>query len=204
MKTLLAQLVIFSFATLPTLGQNWNQISLPTESKHTSDIFNITRPGLSLRGWDNTRNAGTTSYYNSFWQSTYGVKQVLENAFSVPESQQTDLFEDIVDKLEIRPDTAAVGDTVFIKVSIKDSLVTGTKYYWSSAAFPFLDGNLSGANYITEMGENRVYLSPSDIPDSAFSTDSTVLSWRGSIYISNPPLPGGGLQQLFYIKIKKD
>lgn len=90
-----------------------------------------------------------------------------------------------VTKLEIRPDTAAVGDTVFIKVSIKDSLASGTKYYWSSAAFPFMDGNYNGIDYITNTGENRVYLGPSIVPDTAFSTDTTVLRWGWNILIVN-------------------
>lgn len=44
-------------------AQNWDLLQLPNETKHVGDLFNITRPALSLRGWDNTRTAAQTTYY---------------------------------------------------------------------------------------------------------------------------------------------
>lgn len=57
MKTILILLLIVVAGNL--YAQDWNQLLLPNETKHAEDLFVITRPALSIRGWDNTHSSAS-------------------------------------------------------------------------------------------------------------------------------------------------
>ena len=94
MKTILIILLIVVSGNL--YAQDWNSLLIPNETKHAEDLFTITRPALSLRGWDNTRDGSQTTYYTSLWQTTRGVKQVLESSFEIDETREKTLFKSIL------------------------------------------------------------------------------------------------------------
>jgi len=61
-------------------GQTWN---LPANRKNTryfTDHFDIPRPALSMRGFDNLKN---DSFHNQYSNTTYGVKQVLGGVYGL-------------------------------------------------------------------------------------------------------------------------
>jgi len=92
MKLLIIILLIVVSGNL--YAQDWNQLQFPNETKHAEDLFTITRPALSLRGWDNTRTTNQTSYFTPLWNTTRGVKQVLSQIFSENLNTEKELFID--------------------------------------------------------------------------------------------------------------
>ena len=83
----------------PQLGvtQVWN---LPTNKKNTRhssvDNFNIPRPALSIRGFDNESSA----FANSYSSKTFGVKQLLKVVYGIDgqtqNSESLTIFQDLV------------------------------------------------------------------------------------------------------------
>lgn len=77
-KQVIVLVIILMTGVTSVFGQTWN---LPANRKNTryfTDHFDIPRPALSMRGFDNLRN---DHYYNIYSNTTYGVKQVLEKAY---------------------------------------------------------------------------------------------------------------------------
>lgn len=79
-------------------AQTWRLPDDRKNTRHTTDLFDIPRPALSMRGFDNTRT--NSAYHHSKSNTTYGVRQVLERAYGVsPFSQEgsvEDVYEDIL------------------------------------------------------------------------------------------------------------
>jgi len=67
MKSLIKILLFVVYGNL--FAQDWNQLQLPDETKHAEDLFSITRPALSLRGWDKSKTVTQTTYFTPLWQS---------------------------------------------------------------------------------------------------------------------------------------
>ncbi|WP_138432014.1 hypothetical protein [Fodinibius saliphilus] len=65
-------------------GQTWNLPDNRKNTRFTSDQFDIPRPALSMRGFDNTKN---DSYQHHYSSTTFGVKQVLEKAYGIEQAR---------------------------------------------------------------------------------------------------------------------
>ena len=73
--------------TIHTKAQSWRLPDDRKNTRHTTDLFDIPRPALSVRGFDNTRTS--SAYHHSKSSTTYGVRQVLERAYGIsPVSQE--------------------------------------------------------------------------------------------------------------------
>lgn len=96
-------LVLCAVLFLPILhaqAQTWRLPDDRKNTRHTSDLFDIPRPALSMRGFDNTRTG--SAYHNAYSSTTYGVRQVLERAYGIsPHAQEesvAEVFDDILSR----------------------------------------------------------------------------------------------------------
>ncbi|HKI45955.1 MAG TPA: hypothetical protein VKA08_11550 [Balneolales bacterium] len=79
-KQVIVLVIILMTGISSVFAQTWN---LPANRKNTrffTDDFNIPRPALSMRGFENLNN---DSFYNTYSNTTYGVKQVLERVYGL-------------------------------------------------------------------------------------------------------------------------
>lgn len=105
MKKLINTFLILSLSitfTTDIFGQcnndGWILPCNKSNTRFTSDNFNIPRPALSLRGFDNTIQDG---FLHSNSEKTYGVRQLLEKIYGINTSQDEytrDLFEYFINK----------------------------------------------------------------------------------------------------------
>jgi len=64
-----------------SFAQTWNLPDSRQNTRFTTDLHDIARPALTIRGFDNT---DLPTHYNTFDHSkVYGVKQVLEKAYEI-------------------------------------------------------------------------------------------------------------------------
>jgi hypothetical protein len=64
-----------------SFAQAWNLPDSRRNTRFTTDLHDIVRPALTIRGFDNT---DLPTHYNTFDHSkVYGVKQVLERAYEI-------------------------------------------------------------------------------------------------------------------------
>ena len=77
------------------------QLNMPSNRKNTrgsTDYFNIPRPALSIRGFDNT---ASDQFNHTHSTKTFGVKQVLERAYGVGRNIDpvvNEIFIDLIDE----------------------------------------------------------------------------------------------------------
>tara|TARA_R110002124_G_scaffold277449_6_gene448892 strand:- start:4623 stop:4910 length:288 start_codon:yes stop_codon:yes gene_type:complete len=83
-KFILSITIIGSLCTITTNAQNscdsdgWILPCNKKNTRFTSDYFNIPRPALSLRGFDNTAQ---DNFDHSQDSKVFGVRQLLENLY---------------------------------------------------------------------------------------------------------------------------
>jgi hypothetical protein len=101
---------------------------------------------------------------------------------------------DILD-VSVMPDTIALGDTVTVRVKIKDSLAIGVQYYW----------NFSSERVLTNLPVVRTTFSfPDEYLSFIFPTDTAIYRQWAYVEAPTPSNRKGSTPSLnFTIKIKK-
>src|SRR5690606_32463120 len=91
LRRMLILCVVLLLPSLHAQAQTWRLPDDRKNTRHTSDLFDIPRPALSMRGFDNTRTS--SAYHHSKSSTTYGVRQVLERAYGVsPHAQENSVL----------------------------------------------------------------------------------------------------------------
>jgi hypothetical protein len=79
-------------------GQTWNLPDNRPNDRFTSDHFDIPRPALSMRSFDNTKS---DNYNHTYSSTTLGVRQVLVRAYGIGQFQEEAVefvFRNIIDQ----------------------------------------------------------------------------------------------------------
>src|SRR5690554_3348424 len=100
-QTLFVLISFLSFFSNTSYGQPWNLPDNRKNTRFTTDYYNIPRPVLSMRSFD---NAKSDSYQHSKSSTTFGVRQVLEKAYGIGQVQQEEvevIFKNIIDRSKI-------------------------------------------------------------------------------------------------------
>lgn len=83
-KEILCTLMLLLVACGGLFAQSWSLPDNRSNDRYFNDQFNIPRPALSMRSFDNTQN---DSFQHQYSSTTYGVRQVLEKAYGIGEPQ---------------------------------------------------------------------------------------------------------------------
>ncbi len=79
-KQVIVLVIIMMIGVTSAIAQTWNLPANRQNTRYFTDDFNIPRPALSMRGFDNQKN---DAFHNQYSNTTYGVKQVLERVYGL-------------------------------------------------------------------------------------------------------------------------
>jgi len=145
-----ASAILAMFFFLETVSaQTWNLPDSRQNSRFTTDLHDIVRPALTIRGFDNT---DLPNHYDTFDHTkVYGVKQVLERAYGVGMTPVVNVSS-VLERMVLENEVSSIFYSGLDKVTIEDN-ASLAKTYAALALFTYIieknDGDPGEPNIFT-------------------------------------------------------
>jgi hypothetical protein len=99
-------------------AQTWNLPDSRRNTRFTTDLHDVVRPALTIRGFDNT---DLPNHYDTFDHTkVYGVKQVLERAYGVGISPVVNVSS-VLERMVLENEVSSIYYSGLDKATIEDN-----------------------------------------------------------------------------------